>query len=461
MKKKWGGISLLSKNVNMTEGPILSSMIVYALPLVLSNLLNTLYNAADVMVVGNFAGKEAVAAVGATTIIIGLLIHVLPNIATGFNIILARAMGARDEERIKRAISAAYVFSIVLGITIAALGMVFARSLLEITNCPQNIIDNSVLYMQIYMLGVPATVFYSFMSCILGVSGDTKRPFYYLAISGLLNIVLNIVLVLTTGEPVISVAVATVSSMWLSAILLFIRLVRIDGPCHLSPFNFHVNLPILLKIIKLGIPASISVASFSLTNLQIQSAINSFGDIGTAGNTASITIENFLFSVTNTAGTVLSAFIGQNIGAGNREQTLRIRRTGYAVFMSAAAVMSTLFLIFGRSLLGLVIPGEYEAIDFGLVRLTCLASVSVIHAVIATNNGILQAFGYTNFQMIINLVGTCGLRFVWTMFIFPLSPTAFSLYICYPISYTFVMIMGLVMTVYLVRRYKQGKNFSL
>ena len=461
MKKKWGGISLLSKNVNLTEGPILSSMIVYAIPLVLSNILNTLYNAADVMVVGNFAGKEAVAAVGATTTIIGLLVHVLPNIATGFNIILARAMGARDEAHIKRAISTAYVFSIVLGIIISALGMVFARSLLEITDCPQNIIDHSVLYMRIYMLGVPATVFYGFMSCILGISGDTKRPFYYLAISGLLNIVTNIVLVLTTGEPVISVAIATVSSMWLSAILLFIRLVRFDGPCHLSPFNFHVNLPTLLKIIKLGIPASISVASFSLTNLQIQSAINSFGDIGTAGNTASITIENFLFSVTNTAGTVLSAFIGQNIGAGNRERTLRIRRTGYAVFMSAATVMSTLCLIFGRSLLGLVIPGEYEAIDFGLMRLTCLASVSVIHAVITTNNGILQAFGYTNFQMIINLVGTCGLRFVWTMFIFPLSPTAFSLYICYPISYTFVMIMGLVMTVYLMRRYKQGESFSI
>lgn len=451
----------LSRNVNMTEGPIFSSMVAFSIPLILSGILQTLYNAVDVMVVGNFASKEAVASVGATTIIINLFVTVITSICNGSNIIFARAIGAKDEHRIQRAMTTAYTFSLILGACITVSGILLARPMLLLTGCPNNILEGAVTYMQIYMLAAPALVFYNFMSGVIKLSGDSKRPFYYLAISGLVNVVLNIALVLLTGAAVVAVAVATVVAAWVSAILTFVRLTRLDGACRFNPKKLGLHGETLMKIIRLGVPSAISTATFSLTNLQIQSAINSFGDVGIAGNTASISIENLLHVFTNISGGVVSAFMGQNIGAGNRERTLRVMKVGYISFAATAVLTGSICLIFGKFLLGLIIPGETEAIEFGYVRLAVLSAVSLLTAINHVSGGSLQSFGYTVFQMLVNLVGVCGFRFLWMAFVFPVDPSPLSLYICYPISYSIVLILGLVMNSYVISKYKKGNNFAL
>lgn len=461
MKSKNGGIKLLHREVKMTEGPILPAVIRFAVPLILSSILQTLYNAADVMVVGNFAGKEAVAAVGATTSIIGLLINIFVSIASGFNIIMARVLGANDGVRIRRAISTSYTFSLILGVAVAIFGFLMAEPMLAVTGCPENVREGATLYMRIYMLSVPATMFYNFMSGVIRINGDSKRPFIYLAISGLVNIVLNVVLILATGEAVASVAVATVVATYVSAVMLFIRLVRMEPPCKLYPTKLALNSQVLLKIIRFGVPAAISSATFALTNIQIQSAINSFGDVGISGNTASGSIEGFIFAVTNTAVIVVSAFLGQNIGADKRDRVVKCLWYSYAAYTVAAVVMSLVCFIFGRQLLGVVLPDEPEAVEFALVRFKYICLATLIHGAITVTNGSLQAFGYTMYQMIVNLIGTCGFRFIWMAFIYPLSPTPDLLYMCYPISYAFVFIVGFAMNLYLVRKYKKGKTFEI
>ena len=451
----------LSRSVDMTEGPIFSSMIAFSIPLILSGILQTLYNAVDVMVVGNFASKEAVASVGATTIIINIFVVTITSVCNGSNIIFSRAIGAKDEHRIQRAMTTTYTFSLILGACITVLGILLARPMLMLTGCPDNIMEGAVTYIQIYMLAAPALVFYNFMSGVIKLSGDSKRPFYYLAISGLVNVVLNIVLVLLTGAAVVAVAVATVVAAWVSAVLTFVRLTRLVGACRFNPMKLGMHGETLLKIIRLGVPSAISSATFSLTNLQIQSAINSFGDVGIAGNTASISIENLLHVFTNISGGVVSAFMGQNIGAGNRERTLRVLKVGYLSFTATAVITGSFCLLFGKPLLGLIIPGEVEAIEFGYIRLAILSAVSGITAINSVTGGSLQSFGYTVFQMIVHLVGTCGFRFLWMAFIFPLSPTPLSLFICYPVSYAIVLILGLAVNSYLISKYKKGRNFAL
>ncbi len=447
------------KQLDMLEGPLIPSFISYSLPLVLAALLQMLYNAADIAVLGNLSTGNAVASVGATTIIVNFVVNTFTSVATGGNILAARVFGAKDDARIARLVRSTYTFSLILGVVIAGLGQLLTLPLLRLTDCPESVIGGAELYMRIYFLGVPASTFYNFMAGIMRSSGDSRRPFLYLAVSGAVNVILNVVLVLTTDSPVASVAIATVASMYVSAGMLFVHMVRAKGPERLRPFDFRMSTDVMLKIIRLGIPSAISSVCFSLANIQIQSAVNAYGEAGISGNTSAIQVENAMFAVTNSAVTVASAFFGQSLGAGNRERALEVARKSYLFWSVAGACATALLLPFAKMLLQIIAGDNQAAIDFGVVRLYCLISVAAIHALINVNNGILQAAGKTTLQMVVNLIGICGFRTLWMMLIYPLCKTPVMLYIAYPISFLLVFSVNLAFALGVIKRLKQGANF--
>lgn len=445
----------------MLEGNLYKSILSFVFPLIMAGVLQQLYNAADIAIVGQFAGREAVAAVGATTPTISLLVVVSTNIATGFNILLARAIGAKDDERIKNSVSTAFLFSIGLSLFVTVAGILLSKPLLRLTDCPENIFEDAATYMRIYMLGVPASMFYNFMSSVLRISGDSRRPFVYLATSGIANVVLNVVFVLVFGLPVVGVAVATVVAQYFSAIMLLVRLVRLEDATRLDFRSLKFDPDSLGKIVRYGIPSAISNATFSASNLMIQSAINAFGDVGISANTASSSIESFVFTITGTFVVAVSAFVGQNLGAGNRKRVSDIMRVSYAICAVMTLLISALGIIFGKGLLSLYLPNDAAAVDFGYVRLCYIMGAMILNALSSVTVGAMQAFGYTTVQMLSNIIGVCGFRFVWMLLFYPLAPTPEMLYICYPVSWGLTLAFNAVFTFVVLRRYRRGVDFRL
>ena len=448
-------------NVDMLSGPIIPSFVSFALPLILTTLLQILYNAADVAAVGNLGSTQDVAAVGATTILVNIFVVFVANIPVGSNVIAARAYGANDGGRLKRIVATSYTVSLVMGVLLMVFGELLAKPLLNVTNCPVEIIDKSALYMRIFFCGLPASSFYNFLASILRSSGDTKRPFKYLAISGAVNVILNVILILTSGNAVASVAISTIVSQYLSAVLIFVHFVRQKDESRLYPTKLTIDNESFLKIIRLGVPATVSALCYSFANLIIQAEINSYGPIEISGNTAASTVEGFMFAITGTAAATTAVFISQNLGAGNRPRILQILKTGYLFWCSVAAVMCAFCLIFGRFILGLIIPGENEAISFGMIRVFFICGSAIIHAAYNINNGAMQAFGYSMYQMIVNVLCICGFRIPWMIWVYPLDPTPEMLYALYPISFALVLIVNSVFVLHLVKRLKKGENFSL
>ena len=465
MNNKSGAVkrhhSFLKHDVDMISGPIVKSTVSYTIPIILSNMLANLYNAVDIAVVGNLSDTSSVASVGATATIIGLLVNIFISLGTGYSVILANAMGQNDSVRIGRVIRTGYTFSLILGVAVAFFGVIFSTPMLRVTECPEEIIGGASLYMKIYMLSVPASMFCNFNAGIIRLKGDTVRPFIYGAISGAVNIVMNIVLVLVTGEAVASVAWATVIANYVTAALFLVRLMRLEAPYKLNPFKLEINGDVLRKIIVYGVPSMISSATFSVTNIQVQTAINGFSAVGISGNTAAITIEAFIFSITNSVSGTLSAFVGQCIGADKRERVMQIIKKSYFIWGVIGAFVSVLVLLFGKNLLGFIIPGETEAIAFGEIRLRYIAIAAIVHALINVNHGALQGFGKTLNIMIVNIIGVCGFRLFWMLVIFPLSPTAHTLYMCYPISYLLILMVGIFMVTRTVKKYKRGDKIVI
>ena len=450
-----------NKTVNMLSGPLIPSFIGFALPLILTTILQILYNAADVAAVGNLGSTEDVAAVGATTLLVNIFVIFVANIPVGANIIAARAYGAADKEKIKKIIATSYAISLVLGVAFSLLGQLMTVPLLELTNCPKEIIDKSELYMRIYFIGLPASSLYNFLSAILRSSGDTKRPFKYLTISGAVNVILNVMLILLTGNAVVSVAIATIFSQYLSAILIFIHYIRQNDESRLFPFRIAVDSEAFRKIINLGVPATVSALCYSLANILVQSEINNLGSVCMSGNTAATTVEGFLFAITGAAAATAGVFIGQNIGAGNKQRVSEIMKKSYVFWGSVAAVMMVFCFAFGRFILGLIIPGETEAIAFGMNRVYFICGSAIIHAAMNINNGAMQAFGYSTYQMIVNVIGICGFRAPWMLFVYPLNPTPEMLYMLYPISFTLVLIVNSIFVANLMSRLKKGEDFTI
>ena len=423
-----------SYEMDMCSGPILSKMLVFAIPLMLSSILQLLFNAADIVVVGRFAGSNALAAVGSTSSLINLLVSVFNGLSIGVNVLVARYLGARDAQNTHETVHTAVLVSIVSGLMLVVLGISLAAPLLTLMGTPDDVLPLSTLYIRIYFAGMPFTMLYNFGSAIMRSTGDTKRPLYFLAFSGVVNVVLNLILVVFFHMSVAGVAIATVTSQAISAILVMACLLRMDGLCRVEVKQLHIYKDKLISMIRIGLPAGLQGALFNVSNVLIQSSVNSFGSVAMAGNSASANIEGFIYMGMNAIYQTVLSFISQNLGAKQYKRITRVAVTGVGLVAIIGVVLGGLALLCDTQLLS-IYSDTADVVTFGLKRMWIIAPTYFICGMMDVIMGCNRGLGYSIMPMIVSLAGACGFRILWIFTVFAANPTLETLYTSYPISW--------------------------
>lgn len=442
---------------DLTSGPMLKKIILFSLPLAASSILQLLFNAADVVVVGRFAGSTALAAVGSNGALINLLVNLFVGLSLGANVVAARCFGAKDEKGVQNTVQTAVTLGIVSGILLAFVGFFVARGLLELMSCPEDVIDLSTLYLKIYFIGMPMTMLYNFSSALLRSVGDTRRPLYCLALAGVINVVLNLVFVIGFHLSVAGVALATIISQTVSACLVTWILTREKGALHLDLRHLGFHKGALLQILRIGLPAGLQSTVFSLSNVVIQSAINSFGSTIVAGNSAASNIEGFVYTAMNSFAQAAVTFTSQNMGARRYDNLDRVMRN-----CLLCVVVTGLVLGGGASLLGTQLLHFYSSdeavIAAGLARLHIISATYLLCGIMDVLASCLRGRGYSVLPMIVSLVGSCLLRLVWIATIFQLFRSTTTLYLSYPISWILTAAVHLICLLVVRRKLKKTET---
>ena len=418
----------------MCNGPLLGKLLIFALPLMLSGILQLLFNAADIIVVGRFTGSHALAAVGSTSSLINLLVNLFIGFSIGANVLTAQYYGAKDQKNIHQTIHTSILISLIGGIILIAVGVLLARPLLELMATPEDVLDQATLYMKIYFCGMPATMVYNFGAAILRAIGDTRRPLYFLFTAGVLNVFLNLFFVIVFHMGVAGVALATIISQTLSAILVVRCLTNLDGICRLYLRQLKIYPEKLLRIVQIGLPAGLQGAVFSISNVLIQSSVNSFGSIAMAGNTAASNLEGFVYTSMNAVYQTALSFTSQNIGAGKYQRIGMILRRCVALVTIIGLALGGLVVLFHQPLLS-IYSTDPDVISYGTVRLFIICLPYFLCGIMDTLVGMLRGMNYSILPMIASIVGVCGLRIVWIFTVFCWNHTLFTLYISYPITW--------------------------
>ena len=451
-----------TSDVDIVGGKLPSSMFVYLIPLIFTHLFSSLYNAVDFVIVGNFSSTQAIAAVGATGALTNLFVSLLNGLSGGANVLFARYIGADDEDSVKSLVWTSFISSIVIGGLFALGGMVFTYPLLRLTNCPENIVGDSAVYMIIFFVGVPATAFYSFMSCILRSRGDSRRPLLYLLVSGVLNVILNIIFVIAFSMDVAGVAIATVISQYVSAIMLFVRLWKMDGIGKLEFFKTRFSFYMLKKIFRYGVPCAVANLAYAVSNTQITSVVNSFGDLAVAGKSAANNLQSLFVGVfSSSMQSMTLAFVGGNLGAGDRARTLRVVKNCYLIGVSLMTLTGVVGLVFHKQLLSLFVPDSTEALAIASLANRYLMSASFIVALHALGKSVLQAFGMNRYQMFSSIISLCGFRALWISFVYPVFNTMEAVFIAYPLSWILVVLIDGSRIIPTLKKYKNGTNYDI
>ncbi len=430
------------REMNMSEGSLLKKIILYALPLIATNILQLLFNAADVAVLGAFVGDDAVAAVGATGAIINLIIGLFVGLSVGANVIVARCVGAQDKERAQKIVGMSVLVSVTAGLFLMVVGVVGARTFLELMNCDPDVIDMSTKYIRIYFLGMPIMMLYNFAASILRAVGDTLRPLIYLVLGGFLNVGLNLFFVLVLNKTVEGVAIATIAAQTLSAILALIALSNSSGYSRLCKKYIKIYPRELWEMVKIGLPAGLQSCLFSISNVLIQSSINSFGKVTMAANTVAAQFDGFVFNAMNGVSLSALAFVSQNLGAKKPE---RIRKT---VGLSALIVtfvgifVCSIIVIFAEPLCSIITKSP-EVIEIAKKRLTILGFTYFTCGVMDVFANAMRGLGRSTLAMIITLSGTCLFRILWLKTVFVWVPTLDIVYFAYPVSWAITIVIYL------------------
>lgn len=445
------------KSIDATQGALLPSILLYALPIAITSLVQTLFNAVDTMVLRYAADTVAVASVGATGTIIALLINTFMGLAAGAKVMLARFIGAREKKHTADTVSTALITALGIGVASAVLGFGLARQFLTLTNCPAECFDGALTYLRIYFLSAPAILVYNFGAEVLRVSGDTQRPLIYMLFSGALNVVLNLLLCLILPNKVAAVAIATVASQVLGAVLVVFRLCRTEGDCKIDLRHLVWNSSLFGRILRFGLPIALHTALFPLANLQIQSAINSYGYAAVAGNSAAVSLEGFISSITNAFGNSALTFIGQNLGAEQRERVHKSFWLCLSLSALAGLILGVLTYLFGRQLLPLFVGDDQTAVEYGMIR----ARYIILPYLIAGFNGVfgntLQAFGYAYLTSLNSIFSVFVFRVIWMNFIYTRWTSFENIFLCFFVSWLILLTLNISMNLYVFRRYKQGK----
>ena len=439
----------------MCNGTIMDKLISFALPLMVSSILQLLFNAADVVVVGRFAGSTALAAVGSNGALINLLVNLFVGLSLGANVVAARCFGAKDEEGVRNTVQTSVTLGLVSGFLLAVVGFFAARVLLELMSCPEDVIGLSTLYLKIYFIGMPMTMLYNFSSALLRAVGDTKRPLFCLAVAGLINVVLNLVFVILFSMSVAGVALATIISQTVSACMVTALLVKEKGPLHLDLGHLGFHAGALGQILRIGLPAGLQSTVFSLSNVVIQSAINSFGSTVVAGSSASANLEGFVYTAMNAFSQAAVTFTSQNMGARKYQNLNRVVLNCLLCAIVTGVVLGGGAVLAGTQLLHFY-SSDAAVIAAGYERLRVICGTYLLCGIMDTLASSLRGLGYSVLPMVVSLVGSCLLRLVWIATIFQLNRTPFMLYISYPISW--VLTAAVHLACLLVVRHKMRQR---
>ena len=428
-----------SHEIDMTNGPLLSKVIQFAIPLALSSMLQLLFNAADVIVVGKFAGSTALAAVGSTGALVNLLVNVFMGVSIGANVMVARARGAGDYKAVHETVHCAMLISVILGAIVAVLGFCVSGFALTLMGSPADVKPLATLYLKIYFLGMPANLVYNFGAAILRAIGDTKRPLYILTAAGVANVLLNLVLVIVFHMSVAGVAIATVFSQVISAVLVVLCLLHADGAYKLYPSDLRIHKDKLIGMIRIGLPAGIQGSLFSISNVIIQSTVNSFGSIVVAGNAAAANLEGFVYVCMNSLYQSAITFTSQNLGAGKFDRIRHTFRLCTLMVMVVGAILGVGLYLGGPWLLKIYASGTPEEIEqiihFGMTRLSYVSFTYMLCGMMDVSCGALRGLGKGMVPMAVSLLGARAFRILWVYTVFAVQPTLPCLYISYPVSW--------------------------
>lgn len=433
-------------NRTMLEGPLFRNIVLYTIPVILTGVLQLLFNAADLVIVGRFCGSVSVAAVGATGAITNLIVNLFIGLSVGAGVTVAHGLGGEDDEVVHRTVHTAVPTAVLTGLVLSAIGIFAAGPVLSRMDTPKNVLPLSTIYMQIYFAGMPVSMLYNFCASILRAAGDTKSPLTYLTLAGVINVALNVVFVTQLHMNVAGVALATIISQAVSAVLVVRALMRRTDACRFELRKMHIYTPQLMKMIRIGMPAGVQGSMFAISNVIIQSSINLFGDTVMSGNAAAGNIEGFVYIALNAFHQTAVNFIGQNVGALQYKRVNQI----FGICLASVTVMGLVMGIgvyaAGETLLGIYITDSPEAIQYGMTRLLYVSNPYFILGLMDVCTGALRGLGASLSPMIITVLGVCGIRIGWiyTIFQIPAYHTPECLYVSYIVSWAVTFLAQLV-----------------
>ena len=439
--------------IDMVHGPLLKNMWVFALPIIAMNLLQLLFNAADMVVVGRFNGSEALGAVGATGALINLLVNLFMGLSVGTSVIVAQDYGANKPADVSRSVHTSIAVSAIGGIAVGVLGFALCRPLLHVMGTPEDIANLAVRYMRIYFVGMPANMVYNFGAAVLRAVGDSRHPMYYLIISGIVNVILNLFFVVVCKMSVDGVAWATVISQYLSVVMLMICLMRSEGCIRYYWKKTAIDKEKLIKLTRIGLPAGMQGTLFSISNVLIQSAVNSFGSAMVAASSAASNLEGMVGTTMNAYYNAAITFTGQCVGAGEKKRIDSIVKVCLVFIVITWVVLGGASMLFARPLLS-IYSTDPAVLDLGVMKLNIMMMVYFTCGIMNVLPGVMRGMGYSIVPMLITLVGACLLRIVWLYTAFAWYPTIPVLFACYPVTWTLAAIGHVVS--YLAVRKRQG-----
>ena len=439
----------------MLQGPLFLNIIFYTIPIILTSLLQLLFNAADLVVVGRFCGSVSVAAVGATGAITNLMVNFFIGLSVGAGVTVAHGLGSREETAVHNIVHTALPTALVSGVVLTVIGVSFSETFLTLMGTPENVLPLSSIYMKIYFAGITFTMVYNFCAAILRAAGDTKSPLIFLTLAGIVNVILNVFFVTVFHMNVAGVALATTISQAISAVLVVIALMRRTDACRLELTKMRFHKIQLMKMLRIGLPAGIQSSLFSISNVLIQSSVNSFGDIFMSGNAAASNIEGFVYVSLNAFHQTAVNFIGQNAGARQFKRVGRILWICLGCVTVVGIVLGNLGYAFGPQLLSIYITDSQEAISYGMIRLSFICLPYFLCGLMDVSTGALRGLGASFVPMVISILGVCGIRIGWiyTIFRIPRFHTPQCLYFSYVVSWTLTFLIQMAAFFIVYRKY--------
>ncbi|WP_408072250.1 MATE family efflux transporter [Butyrivibrio sp. JL13D10] len=425
--------------IDMTKGALLPKILLFSVPLIISSVLQLLFNAADIVVVGQFSGDQTlgancVAAIGSTGSVINMLLSVFMGLSVGVNVLAARYFASKQQKEMDETVHTTVALALIGGVIIAVIGVVAARPILELMGSPEEVIDLSTTYMRIYFIGMPVTMLYNFGAAILRAAGDTRRPLYYLMNAGVINVVLNLIFVVGLNMNVAGVALATILAQTVSALFIVKALVKTEEIYKLDLSRIRVNGDKAVRIIRVGLPAGLQGTIFSFSNVLIQSSINEFGSVAMAGSAAGANLEGFVYMAMNSIYQACVSFTSQNVGANKPDRIGKVLRTCLAIVVIVGVLMGNLFYLFGDRLVA-IYTKEPATIQYGVQRMAVICTLYFLCGCMDVICGSLRGMGYSTVPMIVSIVGACGLRIVWILTVFRVYHNLTVLYVSYPVTW--------------------------